>query len=169
MVLNVYTLNIYIYMYVCMYVYALCIYLWPWNQFENFLNIFSWRIPCLESYSPWGHKQSDMTKQLTFWVFLGGSGGKETDRNAGDQGLISVSRCLADYSPWGHKELDTTEQPTFSLFFFAPKLIYLIKFALGFLRNQLTHRSNMLSISVVLDSKQGVGRDRAKVLNMFTI
>ena len=112
-----------------------------------------------------------MTKRLTFWVFPGGSGGKETDHNAGDLGLISVLRCLADYSPWGHKELDTTEQLTFSLFFFfTPKLIYLIKFALGFLRNQLTHRSiNILSISVVLDSKQGVVRNKAKVLNMFTI
>ena len=58
----------------------------------------------------------------------------------------------------------------FTFFFFTPKLIYLIKFAFGFVRNQFTHRSiNILSISVVLDSKQGVVRDKAKVLNMFTI
>ena len=37
--------------------------------------------------------------------FSGGSDGKESARNAGDQG----QRSLAGYSPWGHKESDRTE------------------------------------------------------------
>ena len=67
--------------------------------------------------------------------FTGGSDGKESDCNAGEQSLspglgrsprgekrqptpvflpgkFYGQRRLAGYSPWGHKELDTTEQLT---------------------------------------------------------
>ena len=46
----------------------------------------------LEGYSPWGHKESDMTERLTlslsFGSFPGGSDSKESACNAGDPGLI---------------------------------------------------------------------------------
>ena len=52
----------------------------------------------LVGYSPWGHKESDMTEQLSlhftslFWLgFPGGSGSKESACNAGDLGFIPGS------------------------------------------------------------------------------
>ena len=52
----------------------------------------------LVGYSPWGHKELDMTEQLHlhFPVFLPGKSHGE--------------RSLASYSSWSHKELDTTWQ-----------------------------------------------------------
>ena len=40
----------------------------PGGGHSNTLSILAWRIPWTEepsSYSPWGHKESDMTEQLT--------------------------------------------------------------------------------------------------------
>ena len=41
--------------------------------------------------SPWGHKESNMTEQLTFLDFPASSDGKESACNAGDLGSISGS------------------------------------------------------------------------------
>ena len=54
----------------------------------------------LGGYSPWGHKESDMTERLHFTslhftIFL--------------PGKFHGQRSLVGYSPWGYKELDTTE------------------------------------------------------------
>ena len=81
-------------------------------------------------YSPWGHKESDRTEQITL-TLSGGSDGKESACSAGDLGLVSeLKRCsgegndyhssvlawrshgqrsLVGYSPWDHRESDTTE------------------------------------------------------------
>ena len=84
--------------------------------------------------------------------FPGGSDGKESACNAGDQGSIpGLGRypgegngnplqyfCLKnsmDYSPWGHKELGTTEQLSLSLFL-APAWFVLRC-------QQFTHQSEM--------------------------
>ena len=40
---------------------------------------------------PWGHKELDMTERLTSLGFPGGSDGKASACNAGDQGLIPGS------------------------------------------------------------------------------
>ena len=34
-------------------------------------SILAWRIPWIEGYSPWGHKDSDTTKRLTLSHFHG--------------------------------------------------------------------------------------------------
>lgn len=47
-------------------------------------------------------------------VFSGGSSGKESARNAGDQG----QRSLAGHSPRGHKETNRTEALTIPLSLF---------------------------------------------------
>ena len=50
----------------------------------------------LAGYSPWGHKESDMTEQLTLSLktFPGGSDSKESACITGDPGSISGSeRC----------------------------------------------------------------------------
>ena len=59
-------------------------------------SILAWEIPRIGSlarYSPWGHKESDMTEQLQFQFqgFRGGSDGKEPACNAGDSALIPGS------------------------------------------------------------------------------
>ena len=47
----------------------------------------------LMGYSPWGHKESDVTERITL-TLLGGSDGKESACNAGDLGLVSeLKRC----------------------------------------------------------------------------
>ena len=38
--------------------------------------------------SPGVHKESETTKQLSFWAFPAGSDGKESAQNAGDLSLI---------------------------------------------------------------------------------
>ena len=44
-------------------------------------------------YSPWGHKELDVTEWITL-TLLGGSDGKESACNAGDLGLVSeLKRC----------------------------------------------------------------------------
>ena len=56
----------------------------------------------LAGYSPWGHKESDTTKQLSiaqhsmyiYWGFPGSSTAKESTCNAGDSGLIPWSGRL---------------------------------------------------------------------------
>ena len=92
----------------------------------------------LGGYSPWGHKESDMSEWLNnnnnkpiYIGFPGGSDGKEFACNAGDMDLIPGSgkspgeggnplpvflsreshgqRSLAGYSPWGRKESNMTE------------------------------------------------------------
>ena len=76
-------------------------------------SILAWRIPwqrSLAGFSPWSYKDSNTTKQLTYfivnshpvyrvnsiwhvlWCFPGGSNGKEFACNSGDPGLILVSR-----------------------------------------------------------------------------
>ena len=58
-------------------------------------SIFAWRIPCTEEsvgYSPWNHKESDMTEiQIALFDFPGGSVGKESACNVGDLGSIPGS------------------------------------------------------------------------------
>ena len=47
----------------------------------------------LMGYSPWGHKESDMTERITL-TLSGGSDGKESACSAGDLGLVpELKRC----------------------------------------------------------------------------
>ena len=86
-------------------------------------------------YSPWGHKESDMTEGLStnFMGFPNGSDDKEAICNVGDLGSVPGlgrspggghgntlqysclenphrQRSLAGYSPWGRNESDRAEQ-----------------------------------------------------------
>ena len=45
----------------------------------------------LADYSPWGHKELDMTEQLSTHTLPGGSDGKESACNAGDLSAIPGS------------------------------------------------------------------------------
>ena len=86
----------------------------------------------LAGYSPWGHKESDMSERLSL-CFPGSSDSKESTCNAGYLGLITGlgrspgggdgnplkyscledphgQRSLVDDSPWGDKGLDMTER-----------------------------------------------------------
>ena len=92
----------------------------------------------LVGYSPWGHKELDMTERLTHSEasgFPGGTSGKELPVSAGDirdtgfdswvgripwrkawqptpvflPGEFHGQRSLVGYSPWGHKESDMTD------------------------------------------------------------
>ena len=102
----------------------------PWNSHEQ---------RSLVSYSPWGHKESDMTEWLSTHAYIlgfpGGSVVKNPPANAGRcrklrfdiwvgkillnhnpfrsvflPGESHGQRSLAGYSPWGCKEPDTTAQ-----------------------------------------------------------
>ena len=48
----------------------------PWEGMANHSSFLAWRIPWTEEpdglYSPWGHKESDMTERLIQWEFDGG-------------------------------------------------------------------------------------------------
>ena len=77
----------------------------------------------------WVGKISWRRDRLLTPIFLGfpcGSAGKESDRNAGDLGLIpGLGRYPGggkgyplQYNPWGHKESDTAEQLLLSLFMY---------------------------------------------------
>ena len=47
-----------------------------WEGMANHSSFLAWRIPWTEEpdglYSPWGHKESDMTERLIQWEFDGG-------------------------------------------------------------------------------------------------
>ena len=98
--------------------------------------ISAWKFPwtgqrSLEGYSPWGHKESDTTEQLSthfasIWGgFPGGSDGKQStamqetslrslgwqdplEKEMATQSSILACRSLVGHSPWGHKESNTT-------------------------------------------------------------
>ena len=73
-------------------------------------------------YSPWGHKESDVTEQLSLYVnhpalkrFYFVDIHLENWRGKWQATLVFLpreshgQRSLVGYSPWGHKESDTTE------------------------------------------------------------
>ena len=47
----------------------------PWEGMANHSSFLAWRIPWTEEpgglYSPWGHKELDMTDRLIQWEFDG--------------------------------------------------------------------------------------------------
>ena len=102
-----------------------------WQPIPVFLHGKSHGQRCLVGYNPWGHKESDMTKQVTFSLFTGlpwWLSGKRTHLLMQETwiwslrkvpwrrkwqstsvflpGMFHGERSLAGYNPWGLKESD---------------------------------------------------------------
>ena len=99
----------------------------PWNRkwqpTQVFLRGKSHGQSSLRGYSPWGHKERDMTEHKRSYTLTRqeekGMTEAETvgwhhqlDGHEFEQALGSGNgqESPACYSPWGHKELDTTER-----------------------------------------------------------